>query len=444
MNPFVEEEFKQTPEGEEGFFAIAKNAPDPDEEGFFHKVSEYGKTALKGTVEGISRFGLAFGPLYEPEKTTEQRQQKQTETLEELIPQEEEDYLQTILREGLRGAPTMAAFPGAGLGAIPREFGAAFLGETAKEFGAPEWAQNALKLTAYIGPDLTKKLLEKGKNKEIIKIGKDLGLNEDEIAPLLKKDFKEKWLSKFSPKRGRTQKILEKTKGKIDVARDKISELPGSKELFDQETTSTFLKELGEKALDIPASVRNKAAQDAKDMLKTGVSPASVMNFWVDLNHEIGKGADRLGVLKGPIRNILEKSNNPEILKAFDDTNKLYSRYYKIAGKLNPDFINDFVTASEIFGIGEGLREALFYGNPTFLKAMLLEKGARIGAREVLLNPRFQQLGEKTLMALNKNKFGLAKKLIDNMRNELIKMDPSLKGKLDELTLEDYEKLQKS
>lgn len=74
----VEEEI---PEGKEGYFELAKRAPAPKDNSFFSSVSDYAKTFLKGTTEGITRLGRAFGPLkdisgkgspfYKPKETPE-------------------------------------------------------------------------------------------------------------------------------------------------------------------------------------------------------------------------------------------------------------------------------------------------------------------------------------------------------------------------------------
>ena len=140
---------------EKSFFDVVRQLPDAKGESFLAKASDYGKTLLKGSIEGISRLGRMMGPL-QVGKTEEQIQSGLTERLEEALPTEE-GFTQKSLRRGLRQAPTMLAFPGSNIGALPRSIAAGFSGEAAEELGAPEWAQAAAEITAFVGPDFTKK-----------------------------------------------------------------------------------------------------------------------------------------------------------------------------------------------------------------------------------------------------------------------------------------------
>ena len=94
--------------------------------------------------------------------------------------------------------------------------------------GAPELVQTAAELTAYIGPDVLKKLLSSGKHKEIIDAARTLGLTDEQITPVLQSETKLKWLSKLTPRRGSTQKALENTKDdsfRVELGQDKAETL---------------------------------------------------------------------------------------------------------------------------------------------------------------------------------------------------------------------------
>lgn len=143
-------------EGQEGYFELAQNAPSPKDNSYFNTIKDYGKTILKGAVEGVSRFGTALGPL-QPRAVTEQQLEGQTEALDTALPTDE-GFGQKAIRRGLKETPTAMAFPGSNVAQMgTRSILAGFAGEGAKELGAPEWAQAAAELTAFIGPDITKK-----------------------------------------------------------------------------------------------------------------------------------------------------------------------------------------------------------------------------------------------------------------------------------------------
>lgn len=426
---------KGYPEGEEGFVELAKDIPQAKDNSFLHDASEYGKSILKGSLEGIVELGHALGPLQDYKgKTSEQVKEEFSEGLEKLIPQEEEGFTQKSLRRGLKQAPTFLSFPGSQLGSLPRSILAGFLGEGAKELGAPEWAQTAAELTAHIGPNLTKKLLESGKNQDIIKEARKLGLTDEQITPLIQSDFKQKWLSRLSPKRGKTQKSLKDTQDALGKSYEGLKGNPESNIQLSKDTVTELLNNLSEKAYDIPSSVRDKVSKDMIDLLKSPITPNSLFNLHKDINKALGPYTKELSVFKEPIAKAIEQTS-PSLAKEFRTINDLYSRYAKIAGKLKPSIMSDLVSAAESLG----LFGSVLIGDFPHAGAILAEKGARKTAREFLLNPRFQQLGEKFLKALNQNKYGAAAKIANDF-NKIIKEEDS-NIELSEISETELEKL---
>jgi len=404
--------------GEDGFLELAKNLKQEDESSWLDTVGDYGKTIIKGTVEGLSALGRMMGPLtheykpygetYIPIATdTEKELEKVTDQLEELLPYKgEEGFIQKGVRRGLGMAPSAIAFPGSQLNLIPRSILAGFLGEGAKELGAPPLVQAAAEITAFIGPDVTKKLLSTGKHKEIIDVGRRFGMTDEQIAPLLQSEFKQRWLSKLSPKRGKTKKILTETKKGLGSGYDYIRSRPESSTIIPEKARQTLIKDLGDIGMDIPSSVRKKIATDMNDLLKEPITIDSLVNLFQDINHELGPNTKQLTRFKDPIMNAIE-SVSPKISKEFSTLNEMYSRYSNIAERLKPNIASDIVKAAEAFG----MMKFIVGADPVGTSAILLEKGARIGARELLLKPRLQQLSEKFLLAVNQGKYNLASKI---------------------------------
>lgn len=407
-----------------------------EERSYFDTFKDYGKTALKGTIEGLTRLGSVMSPIPDIHGAPQSDQlEKQTEQLNELFPTEE-GYVQSALRRGLKEAPTALAFPGSSLGSGARALLAGFAGEGAKELGLPEWAETAAELTAYIGPDITKKLLEKGKNADIIKEARRLGLSDEQITPLIQSDFKQKWLAKLSPKRGSTQKALQETKKGLGGIYETIESSPIAQKEISSSQSKKFTDALEQHLIKLPRELRDKVERDAQDLLANKITGNTLINFWKDLNSHYGPGKEKLGILKDPIKNAI-KSISPEMGKEFDTANALYAKYSGIASKLKPSIASDIVSAGEALGF----LGSIVTGNTGFFGVLMAEKAAKKLAQQMLINPRFQQLSKKTISAMNKNKFILAKKTSDLIAKEVAKIDKDAAKKIESISDEDFKDL---
>ena len=407
-------------------FIIQKSEPNESGIGeefadMYEEVAEIFKSGGKGLIEGLTRLGRVMGPLLDKEgKSEKDIQEGVTERLEELIPsQGEEGFIQRGLRRGLGEAPTMMAFPGgSALQTLPRSIAAGFLGEGAKDLGAPEWVQAAAELTAYLGPDLTKKLLEKGSSQEIIKMGRRHGLTDDQITPLIQSDFKKKWLSKITPRRGRTREALQETQKGLGKAYDALKKSERASMEMSPENKEKLIRKFTDITQDIPSIVREKVKQDFVDFVKSPMNGASLMNLHKDINKSLGPMTKELVQYKQPIAEALYEIN-PELGRDFTNLNNLYSRYADIAGKLKPTLVSDIVSAGEALGI----MGSLVLGDVSMLSKFLAEQGVKITAQEMLLNPRLNQLSEKFLMAVNQYKWPIAAKISNQMYDEIKKID---------------------
>src|SRR5216683_1516934 len=403
-------------------FDLVEREPRPQSKSFLEKTKkyakEYGKTALKGTAEGLYQLGRVMGPTGLPEH------KELTSELNRLLPTEDEQFGQRALRRGLKEAPTALAFPGAAtISNLPRPVIAAFVGEG---------AQTALEITTYIGPDLTKKLLAKGKNKELIEAGKALGLTDEQLTPLLQNEFKQKWLSKLVPKRGGTQKALKETREGLGKAYDTLKNSKAATSGLNEASERLLQKNIDKFLVDMPSSVRSKILQDYKDLFAAPVTGKSLMNFYSKVNHAIGDNSKQLSLIKGPIRKAVH-ALSPELGKDFDLVNNLYSKYSNIASRLKPTLASDIISAAETLGIFGSVA----MGHYPSLIGLLGEQAAKKVAQQMLINPHFQQLGRKMVVALNQNKYGLAKKIMEDYIKEVKKTSPESAKKLEDASEEE-------
>ena len=419
-------------EGQEGYFELAQNAPSPKDNSYFNTIKDYGKTILKGAVEGVSRFGTALGPL-QPRAVTEQQLEGQTEALDTALPTDE-GFGQKAIRRGLKEAPTAMAFPGSNVAQMgTRSILAGFAGEGAKELGAPEWAQAAAELTAFIGPDITKKILSSGKNEQLIEFAKKMGMSDEQIAPLLNSDFKTKWLAKLAPKRGSTAKALEESKKGIQSVYGAVQNSAAAAKEISEVANGKLINELRHQISQMPSEVRGKIEQDLADLLNNKITGKSLINFYSDVNHYLSGNTKQLATLKEPIKKALG-TISPELSKDFDLVNQLYTKYYPISAKLRPDLVSDLITAGEALGLGASLVGAVTTGYVSPVITFLGEKVGRKVAQQLLINPRFQQIGQKMGNAIAEGKYEIVKKLLNEYSSEISKYSPEAGKELQKLS----------
>jgi hypothetical protein len=416
--------------GQKGFIDEAEKIELPKEKSFVTKAKGLGKSALKGGVEGLVKFGTMMGP------TGINDQKELTEELNRLLPTEDENYLQRSVRRGLKEAPSFLAFPGSAVTSLPRPLIAGFLGEGAKDLGAPEWAQNALELTAYIGPDLLKKLLTKGSNKEIIEFAKKKGMTDEQITPLIQSEFKQKWLTKLAPKRAGTQKALKSSKEGLSNAYNTIKNSESALGTISEKSERILQNEIDHFLTQMPSEVRGKILQDYKDLFAGPVSGKTLMDFYSKVNHYVGENTKQLSLLKKPIQRVLNEIS-PQLGKEFGQINNLYSKYFDISARLKPTIASDIVTAAESLG----LVSSIVMGQPYTLAVIIGEQGVKVLAQQMLINPHFQQLGRKMVVALNHNKLPLAKKIMEDYIKLIRKTSPEIANKLEDLSDEELELL---
>lgn len=433
---------------DESLFGKFKDVVSRTSEPIREKISSVEKTIAKGTAEGLGRLGRAMGPTQDmpkiqddkiiPGKTSAQELEQQTENLDKLLPNEE-GFIQKGLRRGLQQAPTALAFPGSKLETLPRSIAAGFMGEGAKELGLPEWAQTAAEITAYIGPDVTKKLLSSGKDAELIEFAKKMGMTDKEITPLIQSDFKQKWLAKISTKGSSTEKALGDTKSAINKVADTLQNSKVAATEIVEKENGKLINGLFEKLNKVPREIRDKIEKDLSDLLDNKITGSTLINFWRDINSKYGKDKSFLQTLKGPIMDALE-SISPQLGKDFELSNKLFSKYYPIAKKLKPGLADKIVSAGETIA-GVGALGAAAFGNFGPLGVIVGEQAIKKFSQQLLTNPHLQQLSNKMVVAINQNKPMIVKNLAQAFSNQIRKQSPEVASELDKLSLQEIEEL---
>lgn len=344
--------------------------------------------------------------------------------LEEILPTQE-GFAERALERGGRIAPYAALGGGSGIagqaGQAIRSALAGFLGEGAKELGAPSWAQALAELPAFGLPGLGKKISPTSKQKELVEGGRALGLSEEEIAPLIQSEMKQKWLTKLAPKRGRTQEALSKSKKALGNIFSRLEQSEVAKNILPDEQASQVIQSIDKVLETLPKGVRDQISGDFNDLIKNPVSGETLINFWQDLNHYIRKGETKLGILKGPITDAIEKIS-PQLGSDFRMTNQLYGKYGRMNQLLKPTLVSDLMTAGRAVRTMLGITT----GNFPLLIESVGESTAKRLAREMLINPRLQNLSKKMANALNANKISLSTQILNDYVKEIEKTDPEV------------------
>lgn len=290
-------------------------------------------------------------------------------------------------------------------------------GQSIREAGGPEWAASTTEIGGSLLPSvISKKLIPSGKAaKDIVNSGRNIGLTEELITPLIQSEKKVATLSKVARKGSRTKEVFGKIKEKlgdsyntIKSSKDAKVNLPNADQIKLRRDFGQIRNDLSKTLAPSPdkESALNYIEKSLETLRNTNITPEYLVNFWQDINksvkwNSISGGKKALAQLKEPVSNILEKVS-PRLAKDFEMTNDLYSKYAQISKKLKPDIIDSIVNKAEILGApAAGL--ALAQGNPWALIGLGSESSLRLLSREMLINPYFQNVAKKLVTNFNQS-----------------------------------------
>lgn len=422
---FASESMDSGPEVND-IFGMAQQLPKEKERSTWQNFQT---NTTKALIRGVHKLGRAMGPTFDPmqpTKTNADYTKEFNESLDELVPTEESGPVGKGFERSFEMAPSILATPGGGT--VPNSLariglsGAA--GQTAEELGFGELGQAVAEMTAFMGPDVAKKLLESGSNKELIQNAKRLGLSDEQIAPLLQSDLKQKWLTKLSPKRGKIAERLKNTKEGLGGLYGNIKSQPYANKNLKGKHIETLRNDIDDILFDTPSQIREKIVKDYDDLLSRPVTGESLINFWQDIN-SVGGESSQLGRLKGPLKTALNELS-PDLAQDFELVNDLYSKYSKISAKLKPTIVSDLFGGAQALKAIGGVVTGYY---PLIIEVAGEQAGKRI-AGELLTNPRLQNLSGRIVKALNENKYKIAQQLIRRVAEEIEPIDEDYSKKL--------------
>ena len=331
------------------------------------------------------------------------------------------------------------AVPGAGLKNLTALGLSGATGQGIREVGAPEALATG---TEILGPVVSSaisgKLIPSGKNaKDIVKAGRELGLTEKQITPLVQGEKKLATLSKVARKGTKTKERFADIKETLGDSYNSIKSKPEAKVNipFRDRTTlkNEFVNIREDLAKTLSPSPDREAAMNFIDRAIASlgdevITPEYLVNFWQDINksvkwNSIQGGKKALAQLKSPLSKTLEKVS-PELAKDFDMTNQLYSKYAQISKKLKPDLVDSIFNKAEMLAVPTaGI--ALAQGNPWILVGLASENALRLLGREMLINPYFQNIGQKMVSNFNQGSLKSLTRSVEEVKTYLDKKNPN-------------------
>jgi len=401
-----------------------------DEEVPWYK--SYASALGKGLIKGTVSLGRMMGPLDEPYDPNRLK-----ELLDEYLPSEE-GFVEEALERGGKLFPLVATGGGGAGSAALRTTGAAISGQVAKEFGAPEWAQSLAELPSFIGPDIKKMIQAGKKTKDILEFGRSKGLKEEQLAPLIQGAKKQKVLGKLAFKRGRGQSVIKETQKALgDIYKDLYNH-PQAKTVLNEFEAGSKIEELEKIILKIPNEVRKKIIGDFVELKSSPKAAEDFMNFYADINANLSGKTKQLSALKEPVIDAIKKIDSGLSIE-FQKTNELYSKWAQISKTLSPNLASDLIEGSIPLQAVYGLAHGAVTGDVSFMATALTAVAGEVAvkqiAAELLINPRFQNLGNKMITAIKNNKFAIAKSVWGQMTQEVDKVNKNAAKKLKEIDI---------
>lgn len=391
----------------------------PQEETSTPWYKSWPTAALKGLIEGGISLGEAISPTGELSERAQQKSERE-QLYKEHLPSTEE-FVPTAIEKAAKIVPGLAA-GGGGVGRTLLRAGlAGASGAAVKEMGGSETAQNLAELPALIGPDLAKKIPHRlfgkttSEQQKLAQFARSKGLAESDIALTAPNRG---WLRDFfvdtSAKGGRTARAFEQTKDNLGRLWNDIRQSPAAQQSLNQQQATTFLNEVSKVAQQLPREQRKRVAQDAVDLAKSQFKGEDLINFWQDLNYYIARGEKGLGRLKEPINNAL-KNISPELAQDFALTNQMYGNFSNLVQRMRPDLVEHLIVAGERGALIAGIVTA----DQGLLTKVLGAAGGRLLAREMVINPRLQNLSSRFVNALEQGSPAVIKKVYDQIINEV-------------------------
>jgi hypothetical protein len=367
----------------------------------------------KGLIKGAASFSPLpnFGPISNKlgEKITEQILPTNKGGIEDVLEFTGQHAPAAALGEGGLVKKGLQAI-GGGLG---KKLG--------KELELPEWAQDLLGGLGMAVPGIAKAAGSKGlrasaKQKNMVDFLKSEGLSDKSITPLIQNEKKLSWLSKGAAKFEKKDPWLKAIKDDLGTIFEDVREQGRGKYLQGPDLLA-FDDAFHAKLQKVPRMYRGLVQKEIEDLMNNPIDFTELHDFQKAINaivKNVQGGKAALGILKEPLEKA-QKSLNPQLYDRLQSLNKSYSSLQNFTDKMTKKNWEGLLKLGQAGGALLGV----LTWNPLLLKGAGLSFLGRIGLKQVLTNPRLQNIHSKMWDAFLKNKMPTALKLLDLFNKEV-------------------------
>ena len=289
----------------------------------------------------------------------------------------------------------------------------------------PEWTETLAETAPFLFSG-KKTIPLKKSQKPFVDFLRKNGLSENEITPLIKTPQQlERW-SKYASKGSKSKELMESIYHKTGNIYDSIEQTAKTLPSLNNQMKTQVLNDFTKILNSMPDKYRKLIKADLEDLVFKGRGGfEDFMNFYKDVNAVIGPekgGRAIVGQFKEPIVKAM-KSIDPALAEDFKLATDLYrTRSYVKGHLLSKQDFDKLMDIGEAFGLGAGIYNRDVGKIATVVGAI----GARKIAREMLINPRIQNISVRIGEALRKNKYSLAEKYLTQFSDIIETKDPEL------------------
>lgn len=395
----------------------------PDKQAEVPWYKSYPAAAARGAIKGV----LGVGKLMSGGGTASEEERAQTQAnlddfLEEYFPKGEE-FGPAALERGVESGTQAAAFPGSPIPTAVRGLVGGGAAEGVKQMGGPEALQTGVEVAAQLTPYSGKRIPNvlpgqaAEEQRKLAQFARKAGMSEEELGLTLgKKGAVREFATDIAAKGARTSGAFDKTRVALGRVWNNLRDTPEAQQQLNGVQSSKLITGMSNKLSKMSSELRNKVQTDFNDLLGSQMRGEDVLDFWQKLNYYIGKGERGLGVLKEDLQGAFD-SISPKLGNDVKTTNNLWGNYSKLAEKMGPSIADHLISTGE----KGAMLSAVTTGNYPLMKKIIGPVGARLLAREMVINPRFQNLSSRFIVAANRGAPQVAKKVYDQMLLEVAK-----------------------
>lgn len=291
----------------------------------------------------------------------------------------------------------------------------------AKELNLPEWAQDIVGAAGMAVPGAleaagTKSLRPSVKQQPIVDFLKSKGFSDKEITPIIQDPKMLSFLSKGALKYEKRNSWLKGIKDKIGNIYQDVREQGKKGGYLEGKVLENFEDQFFKKLDKIPKRQKKLIKSEVEDLFNNPIDFTELHDFTSAINDIVKDttgGKAVIGIMKEPIREA-QKKLNPSLFNDLRSADNAYSRMSNFSEKMTKKNWEGLINLGQTGGL---LLGALTL-NPAMLKIAGGTALGRFGVKQILTNPRLQNIHLKMWDAVLKNKMPQALKLLELFNKE--------------------------